>query len=1205
MKRIIINTILFFFAANSFCQTASLDQLIANYYKLRIELERMNPAETPDLCLEKAMQFLELYKDINRIDSTKIQPHVVFMPYSIIAYYHYERKNYKDAIPYLEDANNIAKNHSSKLLKMGFTNDALLGVSTSLRDAYTETGEYDKALAISHIIISTYEHVNPKHCAFQQMAESQIYKLKDDALKVIESDLKALDLFAKHGNDVQGFYAESLVNEILEGFMYVKDYDRALEFIDGNRDRLNNMFEGKDNLEFEKLNQTNKYLYRIYMYKGLYLRAVNAAYLVSNFTKMADGENSPVYASWISNAACSFLDLYSSEDNPDYLNKADSLFNVAGDIWVSISDRNDIIDYATYLGNVGNCHSAKKEYDKAEIKLLESLSLYEKQGCSDDYILPAKMRIAKLYGDKGNVKQSISLHKELLEQYEHRCDTIQIARICNLLSQLYWMEHEDNEMSEFYANKAYEILHQANIKNELAANVTENLARIYSRLGLNERALHYSMESLKIKNDIGIGISPYEQLNVFEFYVDQFSDVLYYNPEGQDHIMTDVETICNDFLSSNKGDSYVEKCLRWKAKKVLGKTYMFFRRFDKAEEQFQKLLEIEEDLWGKNSNNYIVTLNNLAYCFGLKGDYEKCRNYSLASIEYDPTHKNYENVLASSIALGDSAMVEKYLPLTFKNSLDYLKTQFLFFGAEQREEIIEQGGVVGFSNLSLPACVYPNNSICAEYAYNSAIVSKGLLLSMQNDIESSISQSNDDKLKSEYNGLKQMQKQLQQTSDSVNVMALKRNIELKEKEILTSVRGFEDFMKNLNLTWKDVQKELDNNDVAIEFVELHKSILSRQDTTAYYGALLLKKEWSAPKFILLAEMSETDAIIKDLLSEFNEANGYSETEWDNINRQIYENIWEPLSTYLTPGCQVFFSPIGLLALAPMEILRNKEGRNLNEQYELYRISSTKNLCLSKPILQKQEAVLYGGLIYDDKSATYNVSTKREGWQYLSSTAIEVESIGNLLRQNNISTQVFDKLNGTEESFKSLSGKAISILHLATHGFYFDENESNTYDFFKDMNVNVKRGAGISTLLRSGLMLSGGQGVWLHGKKDFPKDKEDGILLSSEISLLDLHKVDLVTLSACQTGLGDISDDGVMGLQRGFKRAGVNSILMSLWPVDDEPTKILMEQFYENLILGQSKRQSLQSAQKYIREIDGGKYNEPKYWAAFIILDAID
>ena len=106
--------------------------------------------------------------------------------------------------------------------------------------------------------------------------------------------------------------------------------------------------------------------------------------------------------------------------------------------------------------------------------------------------------------------------------------------------------------------------------------------------------------------------------------------------------------------------------------------------------------------------------------------------------------------------------------------------------------------------------------------------------------------------------------------------------------------------------------------------------------------------------------------------------------------------------------------------------------------------------------------------------------------------------------------------------------------------------------------------------------------------------------------MDLRGLDLVVLSACQTGLGDISQgEGVFGLQRGFKKAGANSILMSLWEVNDEATQILMTQFYKNFVSGQSKRQSLQSAQRYLREYSAGKYNKPKYWAAFILLDGIN
>ena len=80
---------------------------------------------------------------------------------------------------------------------------------------------------------------------------------------------------------------------------------------------------------------------------------------------------------------------------------------------------------------------------------------------------------------------------------------------------------------------------------------------------------------------------------------------------------------------------------------------------------------------------------------------------------------------------------------------------------------------------------------------------------------------------------------------------------------------------------------------------------------------------------------------------------------------------------------------------------------------------------------------------------------------------------------------------------------------------------------------------------------------------------------------------------------------MFGLQRGFKKAGANSILMSLWEVNDEATQILMTQFYKNLVSGQSKRMSLRYAQKYLREYNNGCFNEPKYWAAFILLDGIE
>lgn len=159
--------------------------------------------------------------------------------------------------------------------------------------------------------------------------------------------------------------------------------------------------------------------------------------------------------------------------------------------------------------------------------LLKSLQLYQQLNCTDDYLLVAKSRLASLYGDSGAIEKSISLQKELLSQYEQRRDTLQAARVCNILSQLFWIEYDNSEMGEQYANKAYELLHEAGITNALTATVTMNLSRIYYNIGLDERALKYALEAQQIKSSLGIDDSPFELLNIREFMIDNYSNYIY------------------------------------------------------------------------------------------------------------------------------------------------------------------------------------------------------------------------------------------------------------------------------------------------------------------------------------------------------------------------------------------------------------------------------------------------------------------------------------------------------------------------------------------------------------------------------------------------------------------------------------------------------------------------------------------------------
>ncbi len=116
-----------------------------------------------------------------------------------------------------------------------------------------------------------------------------------------------------------------------------------------------------------------------------------------------------------------------------------------------------------------------------------------------------------------------------------------------------------------------------------------------------------------------------------------------------------------------------------------------------------------------------------------------------------------------------------------------------------------------------------------------------------------------------------------------------------------------------------------------------------------------------------------------------------------------------------------------------------------------------------------------------------------------------------------------------------------------------------------------------------------------------EDTEDGVLTAEELSMMNLGNVDLVVLSACESGLGESSGEGVFGLQRGFKMAGARSLLMSLWKVDDDATQLLMTSFYKNLLSGASKSVALKQAQERVRQTKG--FEDPEYWAGFILLDA--
>ena len=211
-------------------------------------------------------------------------------------------------------------------------------------------------------------------------------------------------------------------------------------------------------------------------------------------------------------------------------------------------------------------------------------------------------------------------------------------------------------------------------------------------------------------------------------------------------------------------------------------------------------------------------------------------------------------------------------------------------------------------------------------------------------------------------------------------------------------------------------------------------------------------------------------------------------------------------------------------------------------------------------------------------------------------AIAIERLMNSIGKK---YRVYDGFNGTEESFKRLNGRDISLLHIATHGFSypFEEKDSEQLDWLSSSSSSSSLPT--DPLCYSGLLFSGCNNKLQH-PQDFPSDIDDGILTAQEIAQLNLQNLQLTVLSACQTGTGTLRDDGVFGVQRGFKKAGAHTLVMSLWSVNDEATMLMMTSFYEALISGLSRHDAFLKAQKAVRTAK----SDPHYWAPFIMLDDI-
>ena len=471
----------------------------------------------------------------------------------------------------------------------------------------------------------------------------------------------------------------------------------------------------------------------------------------------------------------------------------------------------------------------------------------------------------------------------------------------------------------------------------------------------------------------------------------------------------------------------------------------------------------------------------------------------------------------------------------------------------------------------------PKDNIDLEWqlsgiAYDAELLAKGILLNSSIEFEKVLAAKGDARLKNIYEQsraneaeIERLRKNASTDDDLDKILKLTQQNQALQLELFRGCAEYADYTNYISYAWKDVQKTLQSSDVAIEFAVVGSRYLLRENLLV---ALILTKDLTQPLTVKVCDLYRLTQIEED-------ADLYTKDE-------IGMTIWGALQQYLDGKQRIFFSADGALNRIAVEYLQYM-GKPLSEQYEVYRLSSTKELCYKREEVRPTKAALFGDINYNDE-ATKSQATQRSlasmrgsgdagGFADLGNTQREVDGILSVLKSKGIRDAArFSNTEASKSAFMDLTDSNVNLLHIATHGMYKNEKQSTDAESMKN-----------SLLAFAGANLD-----------------DNALVTAADIATMNLRQCDLAVLSACETGLGKLGGDGVFGLQRGFKNAGVHTLLMSLKNVYDDSTADLMIAFYNYLMNGSSKREALVKAQQDIRNKG---YVDPKYWASFILLDA--
>ncbi|MCK6617379.1 MAG: tetratricopeptide repeat protein, partial [Cyclobacteriaceae bacterium] len=880
------------------------------------------------------------------------------------------------------------------------------------------------------------------------------------------------------------------------------------------------------------------------------------------------GKEHPDYATSCNNLAY----LYAEQGR---YNEAEPLFKEAKEIRSRVLGK-EHPDYANSCNNLAALYESQGRYSEAEQLYEEAKEIYTRVSGKEhpDYATSCN-NLAFLYAEQGRYSEAEQLYKEAKEIYtrvsgkEHPV----YATSCNNLAALYKSQGRYSEAETLY-KEAKEIRAKVLGKEHPDyATACNNLAVLYKSQGRYSEAEHLYKESQEIVTKV----------------------------LGKEH--PNYASLCNN----------------------LADLYKYQGRYSEAETLYKEAKEIRAKVLGKEHPDYATSCNNLAALYQSQGLYSRAEQLLKEAKEIwakvlgneHPTFASVCNNLATMYEYqGRYTEAEPLYKEASHTLINNIQRNFAGLSEKEREQYLStfKDNFESYYSFSLKAQKPELNTWLLE----NNLITKGLLFFSTNQLRRTLEKSTDKTLKEKYTQWLATRRELSQAYEmgeqkrsekNINLQEIEKRANEQEKQLyaLLAKAGIKAELTPQLHTWKEIQQKLKPHEALVEMTRIEYYNKEWTDSVLYI-ALIVKKNSTYPEIVVLPEGNSME---KRYIKYYRNA-----IQFQNTDEQSYQFFFAPISQALGQEVQkVYFSSDGVYHQINLATLYNpKSQKYLSEEMNIQLISTTRDyLRLSEKELKEfnknYRIALFGypdfagkniGKAFNgEERAIADVTLVQKigrnqrflessgSVSYLPGTKKEIETIQSLAKSSGVNPEVYLSEKAREENLKSVQSP--DVLHIATHGFFIESKEI-------DRNLSTENKRFDNPLQRAGLLLANAE-LALH-EKEVP-GKDNGILTAQEAMELDLDDTELVVLSACETGLGEVRNgEGVFGLQRALQQAGAKSIVMSLWKVDDAATQEMMSLFYENLLMKkQDKRTAFHKAQQAMK----AKFKSPYYWGAFVMV----